>query len=73
MKESQPTVLAEVAAFVEEYRSKSLWFLRADYIPATNEEALQVLDLIERYGDREAFQRSSRLRQWLLQECKVKS
>jgi len=73
MNEGQQSALTEVAALVAEYRSKALWFLRPDYTPATNEEALRILDLVERYGDKEAFHRSRRLRQWLLPECKVKS
>ena len=50
---------------MDEYRSRCLWFLRPDYYPEGEEEAEQVLRAIERHGDRAAFQRSARIRQWL--------
>ena len=52
-------------ALIDDYRDRCLWFLRADYYPATEAEALRVLDAIERHGDRAAFVRSSEIRQWL--------
>ncbi len=64
---------AEIDVLVEEYRDRCLWFLRPDFSPTTNEEALRTLDLIERYGDRAAYQRSERLRKWLLQHSKAES
>jgi hypothetical protein len=54
-----------VNRLVDQYRARCLWFLRADYYPATLEERLQVLGHIERHGDREAFRRAATLRQWL--------
>jgi hypothetical protein len=54
-----------VDAFVDEQRARCLWFLRADYYPATLEERLSVLDQIARRGDRAAFVRAAELRQWL--------
>lgn len=54
-----------VNELVDEYRSRCLWFLRADYYPATDDERRRVLDDIERYGDRAAFQRVATLREWL--------
>jgi hypothetical protein len=43
--------MAEVRKLVEEYRDRCLWFLRRDFVPSNAEEALRVLDLIERaYG-----------------------
>ena len=56
---------AEVRRLVDDYRSRCLWFLRRDYYPATAEEALRVMRLIERHGDRTAFQRAARIRRWL--------
>ena len=56
---------AAVDALVEEYRLRCLWFLRADYRPASDEERLRVLQEIEKHGDREAFRRASELRAWL--------
>ena len=52
-------------ALIDEYRARCLWFLKPDYYPSTDGEALRVLDAIERHGDRAAFQRSSEIRQWL--------
>jgi hypothetical protein len=54
-----------VERLVDEYRSRCLWFLRADYYPSTDEERLRVLEYIVRYGDREAFLRVTLLRRWL--------
>ena len=52
-------------ALVKDYRTRCLWFLRADYYPATREEQLRVLDYVQRYGDRDAHVRAANLRQWL--------
>ena len=52
-------------ALMDEYRSRCLWFLRGDYYPSTDEEWLRVLEQIERHGDREAYRRTSAIRQWL--------
>jgi hypothetical protein len=49
----------------DEYRSRCLWFLRADYYPRTDDERRQVLQYLERHGDREAFQRAAVARRWL--------
>ncbi len=49
----------------DEYRTRSLWFLRPDYYPLTREERLRVLGYIERHGDREAFRRVASLKRWL--------
>lgn len=58
-------VAAAVDALVDAYRTRCLWFLRADYYPTTAEERLRVLGYIQRHGDREAFQRASPLIAWL--------
>lgn len=65
--------LDEINALVEEYRDRCLWFLKPDFSVRTPDEALQALDLIERYGDRAAYQRAEKLRQWLLLHFKVAS
>ena len=57
--------MIEIEALVEEYRDRCLWFLRPDFVPRNAKEALRILDLIERYGDRAGFERVRRLRQWL--------
>ena len=53
-------------AMVDEYRSRCLWFLRADYYPCTAIERSRVLDAIATHGDLRAFQRVAELRTWLL-------
>ena len=58
-------VMTAVQEIVEDYRDRCLWFLRRDFVPRTDEEALRVLELIERYGDRAGFERAQRLREWL--------
>ena len=52
-------------ALMNEYRSQCLWFLRGDYYPSTDEEWLRVLEQIERHGDREAYRKTSAIKQWL--------
>ena len=66
-------VMAEIEELVEEYRDRCLWFLRRDFVPRNAEDALRVLDLIERYGDRAGFLRTQRLRQWLQLPTSAKS
>ena len=56
-----------VNALVDDYRARCLWFLRADYYPATRDARIRVLDYVQRYGDRDAFVRAATLRQWLSQ------
>lgn len=51
--------------FVDRNRAQCLWFLRQDYYPQTPAECLTVVRLIERHGDRRAFQDAARFRQWL--------
>jgi hypothetical protein len=63
----------ELAALVEEYRDRCLWFLRPDYLPTTHEEMLQALELIERYGDRAGFERAEEIKAWLLPLSKATS
>lgn len=67
------TALRSVNELVDEYRSRCLWFLRENYYPSTVEEALKVLDYIERRGDREAFRKAASLRQWLSQNSSARS
>ncbi len=62
-----------VRALTDEYRQRCLWFLRADYYPATPAEALRVLGYIERRGDLAAFQKVAPLKQWLLQNSNARS
>jgi hypothetical protein len=63
----------EVNRLVDEYRARCLWFLRADYYPATDADRLRMLDYIGRHGDREAFQRVATVRRWLSQNSSERS
>jgi hypothetical protein len=65
MGQAQSPAARAVDQLVDEYRARCLWFLRRDYYPATDEQRLQVLTYIQRYGDREAHRRAAELRQWL--------
>ena len=60
-------------AIVDEYRGRCLWFLRPGYYPETIEEALRVLESIQRYGDREAFQRAGEVRRRLSPDTSARS
>jgi hypothetical protein len=55
----------DLARLVAEYRDRCLWFLRADFMPETDEEIVRVLDHIERYGDRAAYERAEAIKRWL--------
>jgi hypothetical protein len=58
---------SELRRLIDDYRARSLWFLRQDYYPASASERERVLALIVRHGDQEAFRRVDELRQWLSQ------
>jgi len=51
---------------VDEYRSRCLWFLGPEYYPATTDEALRVLESIQRHGDLDAFKQAGELKRWVL-------
>jgi len=57
--------MQSVRRLIDEYRATCLWFLREDYYPRTPEEAVRVLEQIERNGDVQAFRKAAELRQWL--------
>lgn len=59
------SVAEAVDRLVDECRVSCLWFLRPDYLPATNADRIRVLELIERHGDRDAYRRAATLRRWL--------
>ncbi len=61
----RPSIHPDIVDLVEEYRDRCLWFLKPDFVPSTVQEAEYALDLIERYGDRSAYVRAEKLRQWL--------
>ncbi len=56
---------SEVRTLVDSYRTQCLWFLREDFYPENAEEAVRVLQQIERNADLEGFRRAARLRAWL--------
>jgi hypothetical protein len=69
-----PAVIAEtVNRLTDEYRSRCLWFLRADYYAATDAERLRILDYIGRHGDLTAFKRAGEVRQWLSRPSSARS
>ena len=62
-----------VCALVDDYRTRCLWFLRADYYPATRDQRRRILDYVQRYGDRDAYIRVEGLRRWLSQPSSAES
>jgi hypothetical protein len=52
-------------AFVDEYRSRTLWFAPIDYYPENPAEWLRVLEQVEKNGDLAAFRRAAAIRTWL--------
>ena len=63
----------DLAGLIKDYRERCLWFLRPDYVPKTTEEIIKVLDLIERYGDREGFRRAEEIKACLSPHSKAVS
>jgi hypothetical protein len=57
--------LQQLVALIECYRSRRLWFLAKDFVPAMPAQAVRVLEYSERYDDRDAFVQTRRLKQWL--------
>jgi hypothetical protein len=70
---SDPALDAEVRSFVDDYRERCLWFVRADYYPSTHAEILRVLRWVRARGDREAFQRAGKIEEWLSRTSSGKS
>lgn len=68
-----PDALQQVHALMDLYRVRCLWFVRPDYYPSTPDEAMKMLDAIERHGDAAAFRRAATLRQWLSQNPSARS
>jgi len=61
----QDDIKEQLTVLMRRYRSRCLWFLAEDFMPETPEQAMRVLEYIERYGDREGFIQARRLKQWL--------
>lgn len=51
---------------MEMYRPQCLWFLKNDIAPNEPAGALRILDYIERYGDRDAYEKVKELKKCLL-------
>jgi len=62
-----------IVKLVEDYRAQCLWFFRPDYVPTTTDEILNVLSLIQRYGDRAGYQRAEEVKAWLSQHSRQPS
>lgn len=56
---------AEIDAFVDAQRDRSLWFLAHDYHPQTDDERRWVLSEIQRRADRATFVRAAELKRCL--------
>ena len=61
-----PEIKAELITLINEYRAQSIWFLREDFMPENDQEAVRTLEYIEKHADREGFIRARRLKQWFL-------
>ena len=69
----QDDMETQLVELIGRYRLRCLWFLAEDFVPTTHEQAIQVLEYIERYGDREGFVQARRLKQWLSPSISEKS
>jgi hypothetical protein len=54
-----------VDALVDECRVACLWYVAADYYPASDEERWNVLDLIQQHADLATFKRAGEIKRWL--------
>jgi hypothetical protein len=55
----------ELHLLTEQYRNTCLWFLRDDFFPKTNKEALLVVNAVKRYGDGDGYKRARKIEAWL--------
>lgn len=56
-----------IVQLIQENRANCLWFVAPTFLPSTDEERLNTLANIERYGNGKAFKRARELKEWLLQ------
>ncbi len=61
----------EFVELVSQSRVSCLWFTAPDRVPTSRSQQLTILQLVERYGNRDQFVRARRLRHWLLQNSKA--
>jgi hypothetical protein len=73
MGENPISYTQAIRELVDEYRDRCLWFQRRDYYPETPEEILRAIEMIERYGDRTAYERAETIRAWLTQSSRLPS
>jgi hypothetical protein len=73
MGKAECSVAHAIDRLVDEYRALCLWFLREDYYPTTDEQRIQTLTYIQRYGDREAYRRAAEARRWLSRTSSAQS
>lgn len=66
-------IVEKLTPLVTRYRERCLWFLRQEFIPSSSDQAIRVLDCIEKHGDRQGFIEARRLKSWLLQTSSPKS
>jgi hypothetical protein len=62
MNAATEKAMARVRELVVQYRAQCLWFLRSDYFPASVDDAIQVLDYIQRYGDLDGFRQAGEIK-----------
>jgi hypothetical protein len=71
--EIPPQVATTLTKLMDDYRIRCLWFLRSDYYPATVDEAVHVLQSIQRHGDAAGFKRAAEVLEWLSPTFSAKS
>lgn len=74
---TSPTLKAQIRSdlytLIDQYRSQCLWYLRPDYYPENEEQAMRVLKAIAQHGDRNAYIKTKEIREWLLRDTNVQS
>jgi hypothetical protein len=64
--DAPPTAaLGLLRALVDDYRDRCLWSWKRDYYPQSVEDAVRVLEAIEKHGDLDGFRRAAEVRRWL--------
>lgn len=67
MINTSPDIYEEISRLMDLYRPQCLWFLKTDVTPNDPDSAARILDYIERYGDRSAYEKVQKLKKCLLQ------
>lgn len=58
-------VRQEIDAFLEEQRATCLWSLSRHWVPANDSDRRRMLELVQRNGSLEAFQRAALMKRCL--------